>query len=452
MLKQAAALYAVRSGNLGEDLMLPNNSETPSVGRYRWVVAFLLFLANAINYVDRSALSIVAPIVSKDLGFNPAQLGLVFSAFFVGYSIFCFIGGWASDRWGPRLVFAVAMTWWSLFCGFTALATGFASLLLLRVLFGFGEGPMGSVTNKTITNWFPRQEAGTVVGLTGAGNAIGGALSGPIVGLLAVSFGWRPAFWVIMTLGLVWLAFWMLLATDRPSENRRVSAAERAYIDESRKAREIPASAQGPAGSWLRSPVVLAIALAFFSYNYVLYFFLTWLPSYLTDVYHLELKQMSLLTVIPWVCGAVGMFGGGLLSDLLFRLTGNSPLSRKVVLVGGLALAALCVVLASQAASITTAVTLIACANLFLLMAPQNCWVLVQEMVPLNRVGMVGGFVQFLANTAGIFGPALTGFIVQYGGGYGASFVLAGVLAVAGALAVLVVVPTRRASTLKLAQ
>ena len=167
---------------------------------------------------------------------------------------------------------------------------------------------------------------------------------------------------------------------------------------------------------------------------------------------HLELKQMSLLTVIPWVCGAVGMFGGGLLSDLLFRLTGNSPLSRKVVLVGGLALAALCVVLASQAASITTAVTLIACANLFLLMAPQNCWVLVQEMVPLNRVGMVGGFVQFLANTAGIFGPALTGFIVQYGGGYGASFVLAGVLAVAGALAVLVVVPTRRASTLKLAQ
>src|SRR5690349_2490527 len=105
-------------------------------GRYRWTIALLLFLANAINYLDRSALSIVAPLVSKDLGFEPAQLGIVFSAFFIGYSVFCFVGGWAADRWGPKRVFAVAMLWWSLFCGATAFATGFISILILRVLFG----------------------------------------------------------------------------------------------------------------------------------------------------------------------------------------------------------------------------------------------------------------------------------------------------------------------------
>jgi D-galactonate transporter len=410
------------------------------VGHYRWTIAVLLFLANAINYLDRSALSIVAPVVSKDLGFDPAQLGLVFSSFFVGYSIFCFIGGWASDRWGPRIVFAVAMAWWSVFCGLTAFVTGFVSLLILRVLFGFGEGPMGSTTNKTINNWFPRREAGTMVGLTNAGNSVGAAISGPIVGLIAVTFGWRVSFVIITVIGLVWLAFWLALVTDTPAENKRVGAAEKELVARSRAAAAARESAAAPFGHWLRTPSVLAVALAFFSYNYVLYFFLTWVPTYLTNVHNLDLKSMSLLTVIPWLCGGIGMFGGGLLSDALYRRTGNSVLSRKIVLVGGLLLAAVSVILASQATSLTAAITLIACANLFLLMAPQNCWVLIQEIVPSSQIGGVGGFVHFLANTAGIFGPALTGFLIQYGGGYGASFVLAGALALAGAVAVALIV------------
>nr|WP_294519660.1 MFS transporter [uncultured Rhodopila sp.] len=411
-----------------------------AIGRFRWTIALLLFLANAINYLDRSALSIVAPIVSKDLHFDPAQLGIVFSSFFVGYSIFCFVGGWASDRWGPRLVFGVAMAWWSVFCGLTAIATGFVSLLILRVLFGFGEGPMGSTTNKTISNWFPREEAGTMVGLTNAGNPIGGAVSGPVVGLVAFYISWRVSFLVITVIGLVWLFFWLFYVTDTPTTNKRVGLAEKELVARSRAAAAVREGDAASIGTWLKTPAVLAVALAFFSYNYVLYFFLTWLPSYLTTVHHLDLKSMSLLTVIPWLCGSIGMFGGGLLSDLLFRRTGNSILSRKIVLAGGLLLAAVSVLLASNAASLAAAITLIACANLFLLMAPQNCWVLIQEIVPSGQIGGVGGFVHFLANTAGIFGPALTGFIIQYGGGYTASFILAGVLAVAGALAVMLVV------------
>jgi len=415
-----------------------------TAGRYRWTVAGLLFLANAINYLDRSALSIVAPLVSKDLGFEPAQLGLVFSAFFVGYSIFCFVGGWAADRFGPRLVFAVAIAWWSLFCGATALATGFFSLLVLRVLFGFGEGPMGSTTNKTINNWFPREEAGTMVGITNAGNPIGGAVSGPIVGFIAIYASWRISFVAIMVIGLAWLAAWLLLVTDTPAQSPRVGAAERELVAASRAAAPgAHAEAGGSIAQWLGNPTVLAIALAFFSYNYVLYFFLTWLPSYLTTVYHLDLAHMSVLTVIPWACGAVGMIGGGLLSDALFHRTGNSVLARKIVLVGALTVAAASVFLASQATSVGAAIALIACANLFLLMAPQNCWVLIQETVPPARVGGVGGYVHFLSNTAGIFGPAITGFIIQYGGGYTASFLLAGALAVCGALAVLLVVRAR---------
>ncbi|MBV8094221.1 MAG: MFS transporter [Acetobacteraceae bacterium] len=410
------------------------------IPHYRWIIAGLLFLANAINYLDRSALSIVAPLVIRDLGFDAAELGIIFSAFFVGYSVFCFVGGWASDRWGPKLVFAVAMVWWSLFCGATALITGFVSLLIVRVLFGIGEGPMGSTTNKTITNWFPREEAATMVGITNAGNPIGGAISGPIVGIIAAAFSWRVSFVAITLIGLTWVAFWWWLVTDTPAQNPNVTPAERDLVARSRALAPAGDDPTTTIAQWLRSPTVLAIALAFFSYNYVLYFFLTWLPTYLTYVHHLNIQQMSIVTVLPWACGSVGMVLGGLLAEGLFRRPGNSILSRKIVLVGALSLAAIMVIIAPKAETLTFAIALIAAANLFLLMAPQNCWALIQETVPASRVGGVGGYVHFLSNLAGIIGPALTGFLVQYGGGYTASFILAGVLAAIGALAVMLLV------------
>src|ERR1700749_101534 len=104
--------------------------------RFRWVVAGMLFLASMINYLDRSALAIVAPMVKADLHIDDAQLGLIFSIFFIGYSVFCFVGGHLSDRFGPKRVYGVAMAVWSLFCGATAIATGFWQLLIYRIVFG----------------------------------------------------------------------------------------------------------------------------------------------------------------------------------------------------------------------------------------------------------------------------------------------------------------------------
>ena len=150
-------------------------------GKYRYVVAGLLFTAGAINYMDRAALGIVAPIVSKTLELSPSQLGVIFSSFFVGYAIFSFLGGYFADKWGTRRVFTWAMGIWSLFCGLTAAATGFVSLLLTRVFFGIGEGPMSSNTNRTISNWFPRHETATMIGFTFSGQTLGNAIAGPVV-------------------------------------------------------------------------------------------------------------------------------------------------------------------------------------------------------------------------------------------------------------------------------
>jgi ACS family hexuronate transporter-like MFS transporter len=192
----------------------------------RWFVVSLLFLAGVINYLDRAALSIAAPLIQKDLNFSHAQLGIVFSSFFIGYALFNFIGGVASDKFGAKKVFGTAMGIWSIFCGATALASGLASLIVLRVLFGMGEGPFSSSNSKMVNNWFPRREVASAIGVISSGTPLGGAVAGPVVGYMAIRFGWRWAFVAIMLLGLAWLVLWSLSTTEHPQQNSRVKTAE----------------------------------------------------------------------------------------------------------------------------------------------------------------------------------------------------------------------------------
>jgi ACS family hexuronate transporter-like MFS transporter len=118
--------------------------------RLRWVPIWFLFAGGMINYMDRSALSVAAPLLMKDLALDPARLGIVFSSFFAGYALFTFIGGYASDVIGPKRVFTLAMMLWSTFCGLTSAATGFRSLLVVRTIFGFGEGPFSAAASTTV--------------------------------------------------------------------------------------------------------------------------------------------------------------------------------------------------------------------------------------------------------------------------------------------------------------
>jgi ACS family hexuronate transporter-like MFS transporter len=406
----------------------------------RWMIVGLLFIAGMINYLDRSALSIAAPLIQQDLGLDHAQMGIIFSSFFAGYAVFNFIGGWLSDRIGPKAVFTGAMGMWSLFCGLTAAATGFASMIVLRVLFGVGEGPLSSTMSKTVSNWFPRREAATAIGVVNSGTPLGGAIAGPIVGYLALAFGWRLAFVIIMLLGFIWLIFWMRMSADRPAQHPWISDAERDLIEEGQ--RDGDAAAQLPAhglGYYLRQPIVLATAFAFFTYNYVLFFFLTWFPSYLTEVHKLSIKDMSLATVIPWVLGFLGLALGGFVSDRIFRLTGRALLSRKIVLIAGLGLAAIGVALAGGVTDVVSAVALMSVSIFGLYLTGSIYWAVIQDAVRSENVGGVGGFIHLLANLAGIIGPSVTGFIVQATGGvYTSAFILAGGLAVLGALVSLI--------------
>uniref|UniRef100_UPI001590DC2A MFS transporter n=1 Tax=Paraburkholderia phenoliruptrix TaxID=252970 RepID=UPI001590DC2A len=202
--------------------------------------------------------------------------------------------------------------------------------LAVRTLFGMAEGPLATTINKIVNNWFPHRESATAFGFANCGLPLGGAVAGPVVGLMTAAYGWRVAFAGIACFGLVWLLFWHRLATDRPRQHPRVSMQERELIESDRSVPETPADVQR-LGTYLRLPAILSAMISYFGYSYILFFFLTWFPSFLTMDRHLSLKSMSLATVLPWLLGFIGYGLSGLLSDWIFRRTGNALRARKWV-------------------------------------------------------------------------------------------------------------------------
>ena len=247
------------------------------------------------------------------------------------------------------------------------------------------------------------------------------------------------SFVIIAVIGLFWAVVWLLSVTERPEQNRHISAAEIAEIAADQ---EPPRTGPPiPLGALLTRPAVLATAFAFFGYAYILYFFLSWFPTYLTNARHLSLQSMSFVSAIPWLLGFIGLAAGGSVSDAIFRITGNAVRARKLVLVGALLVAALCVALAGSVQTVQAAVALMAVSVFFMYLTGNTYWAIILDTVDRDRVGGVGGFVHLIANTAGIVAPSVTGFMVQAtGGSYTGAFGLAGGIAVLGALSVAIFV------------
>jgi ACS family hexuronate transporter-like MFS transporter len=390
-------------------------------------IILLLFFAGVVNYLDRSALSIGAPFITKDLSLSATQLGIIFSSFSVGYAIFNFVGGLAADKYGAKLTLFVAMVVWSLFSGAVALTVGFTSLIIIRVLFGMGEGPLSTTFSKMVNNWFPAEQRASAVGLSNSGTPLGGAISGPIVGFIAISYSWRISFVLIMIIGFIWAIFWWKFVKEKPAK-----AVETAKVKEL-------AEEKLPLTFYLKQKTVLFTAFAFFAYNYILFFFLTWFPSYLVKARGMDVKEMSVITIIPWILGFIGLASGGFVSDFVAKKTTNKGVlfSRKIVLVTCLFISAVCIGVAGLVTTTVSAVALVAASVFFLYLTGAIYWAIVQDVVRKSSVGSVGGFMHFLANTAGIIGPTLTGFIVDKSGSFTGAFLLAGGLAVFASLSVI---------------
>src|SRR5262249_25619663 len=229
--------------------------------------------------------------IIDDLQLSLLQMGVVFSAFTLAYSVFEIPSGWLGDVKGPRRVLTRIVLWWSAFTMLTGAARGLYSLVAIRFLFGAGEAGAFPNIARSFSRWFPVRERGRANGVMFLGSRIGGMLSAPIALLLVTRWGWRVSFVFFGALGIVWAAAWYLWYRDRPEEHPGANAEELAWIGQDPRPDEgvVPthegrASPRTPWRALLTSRNLFAICAMYFAFGYGLYFYFTWLPTFLIKV------------------------------------------------------------------------------------------------------------------------------------------------------------------------
>src|SRR3989442_11004708 len=288
--------------------------------RARGRVLTFAFLLAVVTYLDRICISAAAPFMMEDLPLTVLEMSAVFSAFTLAYSIFEIPSGWLGDTRGPRRVLTRIVLWWSGFTMLTGAAQGFTSLVSIRFLFGAGEAGAFPNIARSFSRWFPRRERGTANGVLFLGSRLGGMLSAPIALLLIRRWGWRASFVAFGTLGVAWAAAWYVWYRDRPSDHPDVGAEELAWIEQDGRA-----AAQLTATPWralLASRNLYAICAMYFAFGYGLYFYFTWLPTYLIRELGFSLLGGGFFAALPFLLAGVANVVGGWTTDRLSRAHG----------------------------------------------------------------------------------------------------------------------------------
>jgi predicted MFS family arabinose efflux permease len=411
--------------------------------RYRWFIVFLLFAITVVNYIDRAAISYAIPAIQRDLGLSPADTGTVLGAFGLGYAVTTLIGGFAVDRYGARIVLTVAAILWSLSIGSTALAGGFAVLYAARVLLGVSEGPNFPALTGTVSHWLSPHERATALGNALVAVPLALAIGGPIVTQLLGWLDWRLTFATLFVLSAAWVPLWYFLFRDDPADSRLVNKAELAHIRTSDPA--VAAAAPAVLKSWPESGVLrtlltnrtlLANYWAFFVFGYFLFFFMTWLPSYLERKYGLNLQTVGLFTVLPWLSAAVLLWLFGRWSDYLLKTTGRLRVARSWLIAGSQFVAALAVIPVALTDDLTVAIAGITVAVAASMGANAAYYAVNVDIVP-HRAATALGIMDFAFAIAGFLAPAITGWVLNLRGSFADGFLLMTALALSSVLVVL---------------
>lgn len=286
----------------------------------RWWIAGLLFLASILNYIDRQALSLLAPTIQADLGLSDTQYGHVVSLFLVAYTIAYLVAGRVVETLGTRASLALFVGWWSVANMLTGFAKSVVSLGAFRFLLGLGEAGGYVASPKVVSQWFPPKDRGIAVGIYSVGSAVGATLAPLLVLALSDRFGWRGAFVATGALGLGFVAIWLTLFR-LPHEHPRLGADERALIEQDCATAEAIEPAIPEGTRWktvLGSPAVWALMLARLLTDPVWYFFQFWMPKYLHSARGFEQRELAHLWLI-YLAADVGFLGGGFLSAHLIK-------------------------------------------------------------------------------------------------------------------------------------
>lgn len=403
--------------------------------KMRWVVVLLCFLAIAINYIDRANLAVAAPQIEKALHIGPAQMGLVLSGFFWTYAFMQMPFGWFVDKVGARIALPLAVGWWSVFTALTAAVTSVPAMLGCRLMLGAGEAGAYPSCTKLVAQWFKPAQRAFATSIFDSGSRVGSALSIPVVALLIGELGWEASFVVTGALGLVWVLGWVIIYRN-PSRGDLTEPADRTPV-----VRETASRANVTWASLFKHRTLWGMMLGFFCLNFVIYFFITWFPSYLVQTRGFSLKSLGTLGMIPALMSIPGGWLGGLVSDGLYKRGWSLTRARKTCMVGGMLLSSVITVSAFTTSTFTMLLAF-GVAYGSLAFAAASIWSLPGDVAPSpDYVASIGGIQNFASNLAGIVITTFTGFMVQMTkGSFTIPLVVAGGFCVLGAFSYLVIV------------
>lgn len=383
--------------------------ERASHQRY-WVVALGLALS-FITYVDRAAIGQVAPTLSNELSLSPVQMGYVFAAFGLAYSVFEMPSGWLGDWIGPRKVLLRIVVWWSFFTAATGWAWNFVSLLATRILFGMGEAGCFPNLAKCFSTWLPRHERLRAEGLKAAGARWGGAVTPMLFFYLQMWLGWRGVFQVFGAVGVVWAVIFYMWYRDDPRERKGVNAAELRLIETGGE--RVLTNGRAPWRAFLRSPSAWFLWAQWFCYSYGFYFYLTWLPTYLQQARHLNVHKSALLAGLPLLSAGLGSISSGFACALLVRAGVRIALVRKVMAFCGFGSAAIMLVVFVHLREPISAVAALTLSSFAAELSGPVTWTTCMDLGG-RFVGSLAGAMNTLGQLGGTIAPAAIGYILQW--------------------------------------
>ena len=393
------------------------------IGRYRWMICALLFFATTINYIDRNSLSVLKTTIEQQLNWSEADYGWIAFAFTAAYAAFPSIFGRLIDRYGVKASLAGALVMWSVMSIAHGLVRSVLGFALVRFLLGAAEAANFPASIKAIAMWFPQKERALATGIFNSGTNVGVMISFAVV-WLAEKFGWQWAFITIGLIGFAWLAFWQW-GFDTPEASARVSPAELAYIRADQPPQE--ERLRLPWTTLLRYEQIWPFLIAKFLTDPVWWFYLYWLPSYLSKERGRNPLDSALLLAIIYTGASIGSIGGGWLSGFLMGRGWRVGAARYGAMLGP-ALLMPFTILAYYTPSFTVCVCLISLATACHQAWSANVFTSSTDLFPSKVSGSVVGLG---ATTGGIGGMLLTlvaAMTIQWTGNQQLVFVWAGLM------------------------
>ncbi|MGP0071785.1 MAG: MFS transporter [Bryobacteraceae bacterium] len=391
------------------------------------VILTLLCLLYLILFVDRVNIGTAAPLIKADLRLSNTQLGLAFSAFAIPYALFQLIGGWIGDKLGPRLTLAACCAMVGLSTMLTGAVGGFVSLFALRLALGFAQGAAFPTATRAMSTWFPVRDWGFAQGITHSFGRIGNAVTPPLMTALLLFTSWRRSFVILGLASMVWLFVWTWYFRDDPREHPGIAEADLATLPE-------PGSRNRPRIPWLRlTRRILPVTMIDFCYGWTLWLFLSWIPAFFVENYHLNLQSSAMFSAGVLFAGVVGDMAGGVMTDRLLRKSSSLVVARRSVIVAGFlgALIFLCPVVLFHNLAVTAVCLSLAFFFAELIVAP--IWAVPMDIAP-RYAGSASGIMNFGFGLAGLVSPSSFGYLVDRTGSWVFPFICSMLLLLVGAM------------------